>query len=132
MSSHEPRNVKWRIIPRYPPDLSAVPPWVKLLASVAILNWLVFFLIDAILGGTALGTLPDRGQFQLVEHGRLIRVSERTWLGSLAYSWLSLLLPVAAAWTFVPYVGRIRPARNGADPDLQVLGLQATIILGSA
>ena len=69
------------------------------LLAITVLNWLLFFVVTAALGGTALGTSPiNPGEFFVAQHLRRTIVSQPTWLFSLVYSVISLLLLPASIW----------------------------------
>jgi hypothetical protein len=112
-------------------DYSRVPAWAKLLTGVAFLNWFACGLVSGMIGGDALGTNPSTGNFFVTSHGHLTSVSERLWLFSLIYTWLSLLLPVCAAWAMLFYLESIEPKGKSEDSIFRTAGLKLGIVLFS-
>src|ERR1044072_2171300 len=112
------------------PDLSEVPTLAKPLFPISPLNFLPHFVVDSLIGGTALGTSPiNATHFFVANHGKLTTVSRLTWVLSLCYSTISLLLPVAGIWILVPYLHRIKTNRAGSS---QGIPLVRVVILGAA
>ena len=114
------------------PDMARIPTFPKVLGLIAVLNWIVSLVVSGLLGGSALGTEPARSDayFLTSPWGQTL-VSEGTWLFSLVYSIVTMLLPFVSLWLLLPYIGRIEEAEGKANGELAVALARAAILVGS-
>ena len=89
-------------------DYSAVPRWAKLIFIIDFVNWFIFAVVVLSIGGDALDTQPVNGRFYVESHGTQTDVCEATWVFSLFYSYVSLILLPVGALCFVPYLHRVK------------------------
>ncbi|MCK4624858.1 MAG: hypothetical protein KAV00_06080 [Phycisphaerae bacterium] len=89
-------------------DYSGVPRWAKLIFIIASVNWFIFFVVVLTIGGDALDTQPANGRFYVEARSVQTDVSKATWVFSLFYPYVSLILLPVGALCFVPYLHRVK------------------------
>ena len=85
---------------------------VDVLFAAACINFLVFIIIDVLLGGDAANGHSENGHYFLASHGKLTEVSAFTFTYSRIHAYLSITLMVVAI--FIRLLFRARTGRSNA------------------
>jgi hypothetical protein len=86
---------------------------VDALFVAALINFLLFIIIDLVLGGDAANGHIENGHYFLASHGKLTEVSAFVFTYSLIHAYLSIALMLIAVFTFLLF--RVSPRASTHD-----------------